>query len=70
MVNQEQLAAHRAWQERDVPLSCAKCGCAGNKECGHEPLGSPEHLCELDIGSDGERGWCWCCRISIRSHDR
>jgi hypothetical protein len=62
------LTAHRAWQgregiETDPPLPCEKCGCLGNLECGHEPLGLPDHGCELDINSDGERGWCWCCRI-------
>lgn len=68
MVDPQQLAAHRAWQERERPdeeesYRCWRCGCLGNLECGHECLGAPEHLCELDIGNDGERGWCWCCRI-------
>jgi len=72
MIDPQLLAAHRAWQSRDdidtnpippwIP-PCDKCGCVGNKECGHEPLGAPAHHCELDINSDGERGWCWCCRI-------
>ena len=61
MASPQLLAAHRAWQAR--PATCAKCGCKGNRECRHEPLGVPEHGCELDINSDGERFWCWCCRI-------
>jgi hypothetical protein len=41
---------------------CQRCGCPGNQQCGHEPLGLPEHACELrvnDIG--GDDCCCWCC---------
>lgn len=67
---EELRTAHRAWYDRDrsVPnnldgnLPCIACECGGNCECGHSPLGAPEHLCELDVNDQGESHRCYCCR--------
>jgi len=49
----------RLWQRmREEIPECVICGCRGNVECGHEPLGAPEHNCELSPTLE-----CYCCLI-------
>ena len=67
MPSEQQLAEHRRWatrhgkQESDEDACrCETCRCAGNCECGHRPLGKPQHLCELREADLR----CWCCEIA------
>jgi len=49
----------RLWRKmRNGMPACIICGCKGNMECGHEPLGAPEHNCELSPTLE-----CYCCLI-------
>ena len=54
--------ADRLAKGSEVPW-CVSCGCKGNAECGHEPLGAPEHGCELSPTLE-----CYCCLIKQGRH--
>ena len=69
---EEEEVQHEAWVRRrnrrkaePGEILCQLCGCGGNQECGHDPLGAPEHYCELDIGDQHEKAECYCCRKLI-----